>query len=364
MEHEKYILRAIELADNGAGFVSPNPKVGAVIVRNNQIISEGWHTKFGAPHAEVEAIINAGLDDFTDCTIYVNLEPCSHFGKTPPCADLIIEKKFSRVVIGSTDPNPLVAGSGIAKLREANIEVITDVCKEESEWCNRKFFKYIQSGNPYIMLKIAQSLDGCIALKNGESKWITCEESRRRTHRLRSEYDAVLIGKTTALNDNPQLTVRSVQGNNPLRVVCDTNLSLPLDLDIFKVNQFTKTVVCCNSEALKSKEADELKRMGVNILAVKTDENGRLKVKEIIKSLKDKFNLSSLMVEGGGGMYSSFIKSGLVDEIQLFMAPKIFGSGLNPFHLININKVSESYEYVLKSVEISGSDIHAVLVRK
>lgn len=364
MEHEKYILRAIELAENGTGFVSPNPKVGAVIVRDNQIISEGWHTKFGAPHAEVESINKAGIDDFTDCTIYVNLEPCSHFGKTPPCADLIIEKKFSRVVIGTSDPNPLVAGRGIAKLRDANIEVITDVCRAESEWCNRKFFKYMQSGNPYIMLKIAQTLDGFIALKNGESKWITCEESRRRTHRLRSEYDAVLIGKATALSDNPQLTVRSVTGNNPLRVVCDTNLSLPSDLDIFKINDFTKTVVCCNNSSAKSKKADELKRLGVNILAVKTDESGKLKIKDIIKSLKEKYNLSSLMVEGGGAMYSSFVKSGLVDEIQIFMAPKIFGNGLNPFHLIDINKVSESYEYVLKSTEISGSDIHAVLVRK
>ncbi|MDT3740009.1 MAG: bifunctional diaminohydroxyphosphoribosylaminopyrimidine deaminase/5-amino-6-(5-phosphoribosylamino)uracil reductase RibD [Candidatus Kapabacteria bacterium] len=363
MKHNKYMIRAIELAEKGAGNVSPNPKVGAVIVKNGTVITEGWHSKFGGDHAEVDAIRKAGIDDFADCTLYVNLEPCSHYGKTPPCADLIISKNFSCVIVGSTDPNPLVSGKGITKLRDAGIEVLTDVCKDESEWCNRIFFKHITTGNPYIMLKIAQSLDGCIALQNGESKWITSDESRRLTHKLRNDFDAVLIGRTTALKDNPQLTVRSVEGVNPIRVVCDTHLSLPADLELFKTDSNTKTVVCCNAEAAQSEKAQNLINSGINVLPVNVGKDGRLLMPEVVKSLSENLQISSLMVEGGGGIYSSFLKSGLVDELQVFIAPKIFGKCRNPFDSINLTNINSAYQFKLRTTEMSGGDIHAVYVK-
>ncbi|MBX3043372.1 MAG: bifunctional diaminohydroxyphosphoribosylaminopyrimidine deaminase/5-amino-6-(5-phosphoribosylamino)uracil reductase RibD [Candidatus Kapabacteria bacterium] len=364
MEHEKYILRAIELAENGSGFVSPNPKVGAVIVRNDKIIAEGWHTKFGMPHAEVEAIKNAGDIDFSDCTIYVNLEPCAHFGKTPPCTDLIIEKKFSKVVVGCTDPNPIVAGKGIEKLRAAGIEVITNICMKESEWCNRVFIKNITTQKPYIILKIGQTLDGCIALKNGQSKWITSEESRLRTHKLRSGLDAVLVGKNTVIKDNPLLTVRSVSGRNPMRVICDSNLSLPLDLSVFKLEDNAMTIICCSEEASKSRKARNLGLSGIKILTVKTGEDGRLELSNAVESLKKSFGISSILVEGGSILFSSFIKQHLADELQIFIAPKIFGNCKNSFEFIDLKSISDAYEFELISFDQSGGDIHAIYTKK
>ncbi len=363
MTDTQFMLRAIQLAENGAGFVNPNPKVGAVIVKNGAMISEGWHTKYGAPHAEVEAINQAGIEDFSDCTIYVSLEPCSHFGKTPPCADLLIEKKFAKVVIGMTDPNPLVAGKGVAKLREAGIEVVENVCKEEVEWLNRIYIKSTIENKPYIMLKIAQTIDGFIALKNGQSKWISSEESRRRSHRLRNEFDAVLVGRNTSLKDNPLLTVRDAIGRNPLRVICDSNLSLPLDIALFNLEDNLRTVVCCSEESAKKRKARNLSLAGVNILPIELNSDGRICLKDTVKSLRENFEITSLMVEGGATIYSSFVKLGLADEIQMFIAPKIFGEGISSFNAISINNVSDSYSFNLKSIDQSGTDIHAIFVK-
>jgi diaminohydroxyphosphoribosylaminopyrimidine deaminase/5-amino-6-(5-phosphoribosylamino)uracil reductase len=356
------MTHAINLADNGAGFVSPNPKVGAIIVKNNKIISEGWHIKYGSPHAEVNAIEAAGIDDFSDCILYVNLEPCSHYGKTPPCADLIISKNFKKVVVGMQDPNPLVSGNGIQKLKNAGIEVVTDVCKEESLWLNRKFVKFMKYNFPYIMLKVAQSLDGCIALSNGESKWITSEESLIKTHKLRSEYDAVLVGKSTVLKDNPLLTVRSVAGRNPLRVVCDTNLTLPHDLSLFKLDDNSKTVICCSETAAQSRKARNLSLSGINILPVETNIDNKLNLKEVVIALRDNFEITSIMAEGGSGIFSSFMKSGLVDELQLFTAPKIMGSCKNSFEEIFFKNMNQVYEFKIMSLKESGKDIHTILV--
>jgi diaminohydroxyphosphoribosylaminopyrimidine deaminase/5-amino-6-(5-phosphoribosylamino)uracil reductase len=354
------MMRAIELADKGSGYVSPNPKVGAVIVKNSKIISEGWHSKYGAIHAEVDAITKSGIDNFEGCTIYVNLEPCSHYGKTPPCADLIIEKKFSQVVIGSRDPNPLVAGKGIEKLRNTGIEVITDVCKEECDWLNRIFFKHITLQKPYIMMKIAQSLDGCIALKNGESKWISSEESRNKSHKLRSEFDAVLVGKNTITKDNSLLNVRSVEGRNPYRVICDTNLSLALDLKILKLEDKSRTIICCSEMESKSRKARNLSLSGVNIVPVETNESGQLDLNNLISALHDNFDITSIMVEGGAGIYTSFLKYGLIDEMQVFIAPKIVGTGRSAFDVLMLNKMSQAYQFKLKYITESGGDIHSI----
>ena len=218
MTLDQAMLLCLKLAMKGSGYVNPNPRVGAVLLRGDEIVSTGWHKEFGAAHAEVDTINNAEIDDFSDTTRVVNLEPCSHYGKTPPCVTLILEKKIKRVVVGMLDPNPEVNGKGVQILRDAGVEVITDVCKKECEWANRFFQKYILTGVPYIILKVAQSLNGSIATFNGKSKWITGEESRKKVHKLRSEVSAVIIGKMTASFDNPKLTVRDVKGN-PLRII-------------------------------------------------------------------------------------------------------------------------------------------------
>lgn len=356
--------RALKLADKGNGYVSPNPKVGAVIVKDNQIISEGWHKKYGSAHAEVEAINNAKIDNFEDCTIYVNLEPCSHYGKTPPCAELIVNKKFKRVVVGSKDPNPLVAGKGIEIIKNAGIEVITDVCKEECDWINRIFFKHIIKKKPYIMLKIAQTIDACIALKNGESKWITCEKSRIETHKLRSEFDAILVGKNTILTDNPTLNVRLIKGRDPYRIICDTNLVISLEANIFKLDNQSKTIICTNNKSANLAKAKKIKSFGAIILEISENSTAQLNLEELVNKLYEKYNITSIMVEGGAGIYSSFLKSNLIDELQIFTAPKIFGNARNPFEMITLNDINDVYKFELKKVKIIDSDIHSIFFKK
>lgn len=362
MTDEFFMNRALTIAERGVGYVSPNPKVGAVIVRENEIISEGWHQFYGGPHAEVNAISNANIDCFDDCTIYVTLEPCSHHGKTPPCADLIVQKKFKKVVIAAKDPNPLVSGKGIQKIKNTGIQVVEGVLEKEALWANRIFFKHIQYDKPYIMLKIAQTVDGCISLNNGDSKWITCEESRKITHILRHEFDAVLVGKNTVLKDNPLLTVRNVEGRNPRRVVCDTNLSLPLDVSLYKMDDKHNTIICCNEESAKSRKARNLILSGVNILPVGTDNTGKINLNQMTDLLYRNFGVYSIMVEGGTGIFSSFVKEQIVDEMQIFIAPKILGKCRTAFEDIFVSKVSNAVKFKLKSVNQTGDDIHSIFV--
>lgn len=362
MNYEKYMALALELALNGSGKASPNPLVGAVILKDGIIIGKGWHREFGGNHAEIEAILNSGLDNFDGCTLIVNLEPCSHFGKTPPCADKIIEKNFSKVVIGMMDPNPLVSGKGIQMLKDAGTDVVVGVMEDECRWVNRYFIKQITTGLPYVILKAAQSLDGSIAASNGESNWISSEESRRRVHILRSQIDAVLIGKGTALADNPQLTVRSVHGRNPGRIILDTNLTLPLSLKLFNNNQPSKTIVCCSEKALFSEKANKLKALGVDILEINSTETGLLDLHDLLKKLSLNYNINSILIEGGSGIYSSFAEHNLIDEIQLFIAPKILGISHPAFDKFKINTLNEALNFKIMDISISGIDIHVIAV--
>jgi diaminohydroxyphosphoribosylaminopyrimidine deaminase / 5-amino-6-(5-phosphoribosylamino)uracil reductase len=363
MNNEEYMAFALELAEKGFGMVSPNPLVGAVIIKDDKIIGKGWHKKFGGNHAEVEAIIDAGMENFDGCTLIVNLEPCSHYGKTPPCSSLIIEKKFSRVVIGMVDPNPLVSGKGIQMLKDAGIEVVVGVMNEECKWLNRFFIKHITTGLPYIILKAAQSLDGSIAASNGESNWISSEESRRRVHVLRSQIDAVLIGKGTALADNPQLTVRAVDGRNPKRIILDTNLFLPLSLKLFNNDEKSNTIVCCGLKASLSEKADKLKVLNVNILEVEEQKNGELDINDLLKNLSEIYKINSVLVEGGSGIYSSFAEHNLIDEIQLFIAPKIFGISHPAFDKFRIDKLEQALNFKIKEISMSDRDVHVVAIK-
>jgi diaminohydroxyphosphoribosylaminopyrimidine deaminase/5-amino-6-(5-phosphoribosylamino)uracil reductase len=311
---ELFMRRAFELALNGKGYVSPNPLVGCVVVHNNQIIGEGWHVKYGEAHAEVHAV-NAVADKslLSESTVYVNLEPCAHFGKTPPCADLLISHRVKKVVVSNIDPNPLVDGGGIKKLRAAGIEVITGILEPEGRELNKRFFTWIREKRPYVVLKWAQTADGFIAKENYDSKWISNAHSRQLVHKWRSEEDAVLVGTKTVFHDNPQLNVREWTGRNPVRIVIDRFLKLSPKLHVFDRAQ--RTIVY---NVLKHEEHPDL-------LLVRIDEQDFLN--GLIANLR-KRNIQSLLVEGGAQTLQSFIDAGLWDEARVFTAPHVFGKGI------------------------------------
>jgi len=310
--------RCLQLASNGLGFTYPNPLVGSVVVHNNTIIGEGWHRKAGGPHAEVHAI-NAVADKslLSESTIYVNLEPCSHHGRTPPCADLIIEYGIKKVVIGTKDPNPTVSGKGIAKLEEVGIEVIVGVLIEQCNWLNRRFFNTQNKKRPYVILKWAQSQDGFLSPEERSEKrpyWITSEPAQQWTHRLRAQEQAILVGTKTAIDDNPSLNTRHWEGKNPLRVVLDRNLSLSDELALF--DRSTPTLVISEHTAV---DTENLWHAHASF-----KENLPKKILEILYQ-KD---IQSVIVEGGGQTLQSFIDAGLWDEAFVLQGPTEFHSGL------------------------------------
>lgn len=332
---EKIMLGCIALAKRGAGYVSPNPLVGSIIIKDDAIIGEGWHEKYGEPHAEANAIEDAKKKGFTleGAKLYVNLEPCSHTGKRPPCSDLIVKEKIAEVYIGLQDPYEEVNGTGIKKLQENGIKVTTGILGKECKELNKFFIKYVTEKRPYVTLKIAQSIDGVIALNNNKSKYITNKESRKYVHRLRSEYDAVLIGKNTAKLDNPDLTVREVEGRHPYRIVIDSRLNLSADLKIFTDDNKDRTYIISNE---KDKSG--------NVIHIKN----KITVKKILRKLYEQ-KINSVLVEGGANLFSQFLKEELFDDIYFFIAPKILGSGLqafSDFEIKNLDKAKDlKFEY-------------------
>ena len=306
--------RALELAFLGRGKVSPNPLVGCSIVHDGKIIGEGWHEKYGEAHAEVNAIESVKDRSLLhEATVYVNLEPCSHQGKTPPCADMLLHHKVKKVVIANLDTNPLVSGKGIKKLRDARTEVVTGVLETEGRTMNRRFFTFIEKKRPYIILKWAETADGFIAHENYESKWISNEYSRQLVHRWRSEEDAVLVGTHTAEHDNPSLNVRDWKGRNPVRIVLDRHLRLPEKLNLFDRSQQT---LCYN--ILKHEEYE-------NLSLIQLGEEKFLE--EMIQDLYQR-NIQSVIVEGGAQTFEAFIKKGWWDEARIFRAPHSFLKGI------------------------------------
>ena len=355
MNDESYIKLTLELAKKGIGNVSPNPLVGAVIIKNEKIIGAGFHEKFGSNHAEVNAILNA-KESVEGSTLYVNLEPCSHFGKTPPCVNKIIESKIKRVVIGSLDPNPLVSGNGIKKLEEAGLEVKYGVLTQECAEVNKFFFKYITNGIPYVTLKVAQTIDAKIADNHFNSKWITSAESRTFVHGLRSEYDAVLVGKNTVIKDEPSLTVRHVEGRNPKRIILDSNLSLSLRHQVFNSTNLSEVIIITSKDSKsKEKKIKKFNELGIKILFCKTEKYGRISLKNALKKLA-KENISSILVEGGSKVFSSFIKNKLFDELIVFVGPKLMGEGICSVSNIGINSIKKPHKLFLKEALIVGGD--------
>ncbi len=312
--------RCLELARRGAGKVAPNPMVGAVIVCNNKVIGEGYHEKYGESHAEVNAINSvSNVELLKESTIYVTLEPCAHHGLTPPCSDLIVEKKIKRVVIGTIDPFAKVAGKGIEKLKKAGIEVETGVLEKECSELNKRFFTFHEKKRPFIILKWAETLDGFIDIERkeidfGEPTWITGEKALNRVHEIRAVEDAILIGTNTALKDNPSLTVRRCTGRNPVRAVIDRKLRLPANLNLF--DNSVKTIVF---NSIQNKEIE-------NTLFIKIDFS-KNSLPQILKELH-KQNLLSLIVEGGKQLLESFITKNLWDETHLFVGNRNFYTGI------------------------------------
>ncbi|ASU34878.1 bifunctional diaminohydroxyphosphoribosylaminopyrimidine deaminase/5-amino-6-(5-phosphoribosylamino)uracil reductase RibD [Mucilaginibacter xinganensis] len=321
VQHEKYMQRCIELAELGAPAVSPNPMVGSVVVVNDQIIGEGYHQKYGGPHAEVNAI-NSVFEKFPDAaallkkaTIYVSLEPCAHYGKTPPCADLIIKHQIARVVVGCRDPFTQVDGKGIEKLKDAGIDVMVGVLEEECRWLNRRFFTRIQKQRPYIILKWAQTADAFFAPADNSQYWISGTEAKKLVHKWRSEEDAVLVGKNTAAIDNPQLNVRYFNGRSPKRVVIDRKLELNPNLNLF--DQTVETLI---------------------FNEIKTDVDGKNKyialedfdryVPQYILFQLYLQDIQSVIIEGGASTLNSFIEAGLWDECRVFTSEKELKTGI------------------------------------
>jgi len=310
-QDELFMQRALQLAGYGKSTVSPNPMVGCVIVYDDKIIGEGWHQKAGEPHAEVLAIRSVENQELLkSATAYVTLEPCSHYGKTPPCAELLVEKQLKKVVIGAVDSNPLVAGKGIEILKKAGIEVETAVLEKECLEINKAFFTFMQKKRPYIILKWAQTSDGFIARENFDSKWISNPLSRQLVHKWRTEIDAILIGKNTAKYDDPQLTARDWSGKNPIRLIIDHNLSLNEELKIFDDEQ--KTIVFHSQDQNTEKD-------GVELIQLKRDNF----LGDMMQYLH-KEKIQSVLIEGGTQTVQSFIYAGLWDEARIFTAPISF----------------------------------------
>jgi len=313
MNHTLYMRRALELAEWGRGYVSPNPKVGCVIVHQDRIIGEGWHRAYGGPHAEVHAINSVENQSLLpESTVYVTLEPCAHWGKTPPCANLLEEKKVKKVIIAAVDSNLLVGGKGIEILKNAGIAVETGVLEEKARWQNRRFFTQIEKQRPYVILKWAQTEDGLVARENFDSKWISNAQSRQLVHKWRAEEDAILVGKNTAAYDNPRLDVRDWVGKNPIRVVLDSHLGLPKNLNLFDQSIPTLIFNTVKSETIENLEWIRLSEINPKV---------------ILKELHSR-KIQSLIVEGGSQVLSQFIESGLWDEARVFTAPTRFDRGI------------------------------------
>ena len=312
--NEHFMHRALELAKLGAGWVSPNPLVGCVIVHDGKIIGEGWHKKYGEAHAEVNAVNSINEKKLLkESTVFVTLEPCSHFGKTPPCADLLIQHQVKKVVIANEDSNPLVAGHGIKKLKEAGCDVEIGVLENEGKELNKRFFAFMEKKRPFILLKWAQTEDGFIAHSNYASRWISSEFSRQLVHKWRSEEDAVLVGTKTAAHDNPALSVRDWSGRNPVRIVTDRFLRLPSKLNLFDKTQKT---ICYN--VLKHEEHP-------NLTLVRLDEQDF--IKQLVHDLY-KQKIQSVMIEGGAQTLKLFIDAGLWDEARIFTSTRSFDDGI------------------------------------
>ncbi|WP_029407771.1 bifunctional diaminohydroxyphosphoribosylaminopyrimidine deaminase/5-amino-6-(5-phosphoribosylamino)uracil reductase RibD [Thiomicrorhabdus sp. Milos-T2] len=369
-----YMQQAIDLAKKGLYSTKPNPAVGCVLVKDGVVVGEGWHQKAGQPHAERVALANAG-DKAKGATAYVTLEPCSHFGRTPPCADGLIEAQVSRVVVAMQDPNPMVSGQGIERIRKAGIEVLVGVLEAEAKQINLGFIRKMEKQLPFVRLKMASSLDGRTAMENGESYWITGEESRLEVHRMRARCGALITGIGTVLADNPSLTVRLTDNElaklnlnqdncHPIRVVLDPHLSMPLDAKMLSLPGRTILMTSLETVERSSEIVDAIHAKGVEIVAVSA-ENDRLDIESILRYLAEAEQINDVMVESGAIVAGAFILSGLVNEIHSFIAPSLMGNMAKPmFVLPGLETMDDKINLSIQSMDRFGEDARIILVPK
>ena len=353
-DDEKFMSEALKIAKNAVGRTSPNPLVGAVIVKDGRIIAEGWHRKAGTPHAEIHALNMAG-ELAKNSTLYVTLEPCSHFGRTPPCANKIVESGISRVVVATLDPNPKVAGRGIKILQDAGIKVDVGILENDAKILNEVFFKWVTKKIPFVTAKFACSIDGKISTVSGESQWISCEESRKFTHKLRDINDAIMVGVGTVLADNPSLTTRLENfGKNPVRVVVDSLAKTPSDSKIIR-DGLSETILAVTENA-PTEKIEALKNFGAEIIFCGSGDKVDLKI--LMRELAER-EITSVLVEGGGTLHFSLLKENLVDKIFAFVAPKIIG-GKNALTAVEgegFEKLSDAVQLENLTAEKLGEDI-------
>jgi len=355
--------RALSLAERGRGYVSPNPLVGAVFVDENEVvIGEGYHERYGEDHAEVLALKSVkDRAKLKNATVYVTLEPCTHFGKTPPCSEMLAELPLKRAVIAMKDPSPHTNGKGIRKLIESGIMVDVGLFDEDAKKLNEFWLHYLNFYRPFVTLKIAQTADGYIAAPNGDSAWISCPESRKQVHRWRSVYDAVMVGRNTADIDNPSLTVRHVEGRNPRRVVIDGPLQLSRKLNVLSDEHEEKTILIThNREKAADMEDPMLKMLQSNYfrgeMLIVEKEAGHVNLKQALEKLADK-GITSLLVEGGRDLSTALLKENLVDRLQIFIAPKLLGGGTKSILGLGINRMEDVVPFRKTEWQQIGSDI-------
>jgi diaminohydroxyphosphoribosylaminopyrimidine deaminase/5-amino-6-(5-phosphoribosylamino)uracil reductase len=353
-QDDHFMKLAINLARKGRGCVSPNPMVGAVIVKKDRIIGSGYHRAFGGNHAETNAIANAG-GNVAGATLYITLEPCCHRGKTPPCVDAIIAHKISRVVIGTIDSNPLVSCQGISRLQGNGIEVETGVLADECRNLNEAFFHFMETGMPFVTVKYAQTLDGRIATASGQSQWISSGSSLKFAHQLRAEHDAILVGCKTVIKDDPELTVRRVRGRNPLRVIVDSHLKLSSQSKVFRETALASTLI---ATTVKKDHVNAKKFIGsgVEILTVPRDKNGHVDLKKLFTLLAKK-NISSVLVEGGSHIITSILRQNLAQRMVVVIAPKIIGKGIEAVGDLDISRLESAKKIRVQKVLRRGDDI-------
>ena len=363
--HEHWMRRCLELAARGAGRVSPNPMVGSVLVGpDGELLGEGYHEVYGGLHAERNAVRDAearhGAAALQEATLYVNLEPCSHFGKTPPCTDIILEKKIPRVVVGMIDPFPKVAGSGVERLRAHGVEVLTGVLEHACRRLNEAFVHHIRTGRPLVTLKIAQTLDGQVATHTGDSRWVSSEASRRLVHVWRAELDGVMVGRGTAEADDPALTVRVVEGRQPVRIVLDRPGSLSPDLRLFS-DAFAAHTVAVVGERASPRYQRKLANAGGRLVRV-PEREGRLDLGAVLDWLgreggRDGLPMQSLLVEAGPGLASALLAGDLVDRLHLFIAPKLVGEGIPAFRLPGVDRMADALVFAESAWQPVGEDV-------
>ncbi len=356
-EHATFMQHALDLARRAEGYTSPNPMVGSVVVRDGKIVGQGYHHRAGDPHAEINALNDAGVAA-QGATLYVTLEPCNHHGRTPPCTEAIIEAGIAHVVYAVPDPNPKATG-GAQHLREVGVTVTSHVCHDEAYDLNRFFFHHIHTKRPYVIAKYAMSLDGKIATKIGHSKWVTGEAARQRTHRLRHAVDAIMVGSGTAIADNPQLTVRTGQDNprHPLRVVLDSKGRVSLNSRLFSTELPGKTAVA-TTDAMPAEHADRLIQKSIDVLCLPKDDHGRINLPRLLDVLGER-QIQSLLVEGGSTVLGMLFDAGLIDEFWAFVAPVLIGGieAPSPLAGTGIATMDEALRLNNVQVEQLGDDI-------